>query len=119
MARCGFSTEQLRGPGSIVASEVEVSQLEDLAVPFRSFAEMRDIAAQRIRLQDQADTVSAQAVHPPSVEVPTLAVDRVNSNGRDGSIVASPGIGNLKPPNLTSLDKHHLRSPNLSLDHNG
>uniref|UniRef100_A0AAV1TTE6 Uncharacterized protein n=1 Tax=Peronospora matthiolae TaxID=2874970 RepID=A0AAV1TTE6_9STRA len=62
---------------------------------FRSFAEIRDIAAQRIRLQDQADTVSAQAVHPPSIEVPTLAVDRVNSDGRDGRIVAASGIGGL------------------------
>uniref|UniRef100_A0AAV1TDY3 Uncharacterized protein n=1 Tax=Peronospora matthiolae TaxID=2874970 RepID=A0AAV1TDY3_9STRA len=95
MARCGFSTEQLRGPGSIVASEEEVPQLEDLAAPFRCFAEMRDIAAQRIRLQDQADTISAQAVQPPSVEVPTLAVDRVNSDGRDGRIVAASGIGGL------------------------
>uniref|UniRef100_A0AAV1VE25 Uncharacterized protein n=2 Tax=Peronospora matthiolae TaxID=2874970 RepID=A0AAV1VE25_9STRA len=93
MARCGFSTEQLRGPGSILASEEEVSQLEDLAVPFRSFAEMCDIAAQRIRLQDQADTVSAQAVQPPSVMVLTLAVDCVNSDGRDGRIVAASGIG--------------------------
>uniref|UniRef100_A0AAV1V975 OTU domain-containing protein n=1 Tax=Peronospora matthiolae TaxID=2874970 RepID=A0AAV1V975_9STRA len=102
-------------PGSIVASEEEVSQLEDLAVPFRSFAEMRDIAAQRIRLQDQADTVYAQAVQPPqrirlqdqadtvyaqavqppSFKVPTLAVDRVNSDGRDGRIVAASGIGGL------------------------
>uniref|UniRef100_A0AAV1TTD2 Uncharacterized protein n=1 Tax=Peronospora matthiolae TaxID=2874970 RepID=A0AAV1TTD2_9STRA len=88
-------TEQLRGPGSIVASEEEVSQLEDLAVPFRSFAKMRDIAAQRIRLQDQADTISAQAVQPSSIMVPTLAVDRVNSDGRDGRIVAASGIGGL------------------------
>ena len=45
MSRCGYSTEQLQGPGCVIATEVEVATVEDLAAPFHSFAGMHQVAS--------------------------------------------------------------------------
>ena len=49
MARCRFTEAQLSGPGSRVATEREVVRLEDLATPFRSLDEIKEMAASRLQ----------------------------------------------------------------------
>uniref|UniRef100_M4C008 Uncharacterized protein n=1 Tax=Hyaloperonospora arabidopsidis (strain Emoy2) TaxID=559515 RepID=M4C008_HYAAE len=56
MARCRYDADQIRGPGSRVATEQEVAGLEDLAVPFGSMAEVKQMAS--LRLQPKLKMIS-------------------------------------------------------------
>ena len=67
VSRCGYSPEQLQGPGCVIATELEVATVEDLAVPFHSFAGMHQVESQRMCLQAQADKVTDLAVNPPEM----------------------------------------------------
>ena len=51
LARCRFTDAQLRGPGSIVVTEENVRDLDDLVKPFSSLAELRNVASRRLHLQ--------------------------------------------------------------------
>ena len=64
VARCSFTDEQLRGPGGIVVTEGDVRGLKDLAKPFSSVAELKNMAAQRLEVQRRAKLVAQQAVTP-------------------------------------------------------
>ncbi|CAI5705660.1 unnamed protein product [Peronospora effusa] len=50
-AKCRYTEAQLHEPGSRVATEQEIAGLEDLAKPFTSFEEMKEVVAKRLLLQ--------------------------------------------------------------------
>lgn len=64
VARWRYTESQLTGPGSRVAAELEVARLEDLAKPFASLDEMKQIAARRLALQEEADRKAQAALQP-------------------------------------------------------
>ncbi|CAI5713867.1 unnamed protein product [Peronospora destructor] len=69
MARCRYNDAQLHGQGSRVATEQEVAALDDLATPFTSLAEIKQVAAQRLQLQMDNERKAQEAVAPaPSAE---------------------------------------------------
>ena len=66
-ARCQFTDAQLKGPGAIEVTEAELQDVEDLAKPFLSPEEMREIASKRLQLQRAADEAAQAAVTPAAV----------------------------------------------------
>ena len=75
MARCRYDADQIRGPGSQVATEQEVGGLEDLAVPFGSMAEVKRMASLRLQLQVENDIKAKDAVEPSQTPVGAAAID--------------------------------------------
>uniref|UniRef100_A0AAV1VCS0 CCHC-type domain-containing protein n=2 Tax=Peronospora matthiolae TaxID=2874970 RepID=A0AAV1VCS0_9STRA len=61
---------QLRGPGGLEVHEAELLAVEDLAKPFSSPDEMRQMAQRRLIVQQSADA-AAQAAVTPAVPVAT------------------------------------------------
>uniref|UniRef100_A0AAV1V7Y5 CCHC-type domain-containing protein n=2 Tax=Peronospora matthiolae TaxID=2874970 RepID=A0AAV1V7Y5_9STRA len=66
LARCTFTDLQLRGPGGVVVMEEDVKGLEDLARPFLSFEEIKEMAGRRLALQEAAEELAQAAVSPPA-----------------------------------------------------
>uniref|UniRef100_A0AAV1USB4 CCHC-type domain-containing protein n=1 Tax=Peronospora matthiolae TaxID=2874970 RepID=A0AAV1USB4_9STRA len=69
-SRCQFTDAQLRGPGGLEVHEAELLAVEDLAKPFSSPDEMRQMAQRRLIVQQSADA-AAQAAVTPAVPVAT------------------------------------------------
>ena len=62
MARCRYTTAQLQGPGSRVATEQEVEALRDLATPFTILAEIKEVAAQHLQFQTVSELNAQETV---------------------------------------------------------
>uniref|UniRef100_A0AAV1URD5 Uncharacterized protein n=1 Tax=Peronospora matthiolae TaxID=2874970 RepID=A0AAV1URD5_9STRA len=66
MARCSYTAELLSGIGSRLATDREISGLEDLATPFSSLDELKEAAATRLKLQQDQDKSRQASVEPTS-----------------------------------------------------
>ena len=75
IARCGYTAEQLRGNGCLVATEQEIVALDDVAKPFATLAEIKEAASLRRRIHHETAEVLTRTFHPH----PTLE-DRVASD---------------------------------------
>ncbi|KAG2967676.1 hypothetical protein PC119_g24411 [Phytophthora cactorum] len=64
IARCRFTDDQLKEPGAVVVTEADIQELEDLAKPFSSLEEMKQMAEKRLNLQKDAEATAQAAVTP-------------------------------------------------------
>uniref|UniRef100_A0AAV1TMW8 CCHC-type domain-containing protein n=1 Tax=Peronospora matthiolae TaxID=2874970 RepID=A0AAV1TMW8_9STRA len=67
--RCQFTEAQLRGPGGVEVIEADLQAVEDLAKPFSSPDEMRQMAMRRLQVQQSEDAAAQAAVTPVALTV--------------------------------------------------
>ncbi|KAE9122518.1 hypothetical protein PF010_g6723 [Phytophthora fragariae] len=95
MSRCRYTPELLQGVGSRVATDAEVAKLEDLAQPFASLAELKQSAAQRLKVQADVERKAMDAVKPeveeqvgkpsPTRAAATASARAETTNGQDNA----------------------------------
>ena len=107
-ARCQFTNAQIKGPGAIEVTEAELQDVEDLAKPFLSPEEKREMASKRLQLQRVVDAAAQAAVTPASVR--TTPPRRLRQCSP--SALGCP----FSPFTLPSSRKRALRTLNRNLD---
>ncbi|KAI9989109.1 hypothetical protein PInf_022846 [Phytophthora infestans] len=80
MVRCRYTAEQLKGEGSRVASDTEVTKLEDMARPFASLSEFKKAAETRLSVHQAHQNKAREAVAPPAPDLGSLDSQRVSGS---------------------------------------